>query len=231
MRQPDSRASGIPAGAVDPSLDGRPPSSLGLGGVGRHSRHQAPRHDTDAGATPTWARHNTGATPTLAPTPTLTRHRPSVAARCNEQVHLYHRGRRGGGARSDRPRSAAGAVGRRRGSDRGAVDPDVVEAALRRAWRVRQPGGVGLRYRAARPEGAAAGCAAVADAGRLRSRGALLRRRHRSGVHPGRVAEADRRQPRQGLPRDQDEGRPCAPVGGPRPGCGRCARIWGTISR
>ena len=61
--------------------------------------------------------------------------------------------------------------------------PDVVEAALRRAWRVGQPRGLGLRHRAVRPEGAAAWRAAVADARRVRSRGALLRRRHRPGVH------------------------------------------------
>ena len=75
------------------------------------------------------------------------------------------------------------------------------------------------------------GHAAVADAGRVRSAGAVLRGRHRPGVHPGGIAEADRRQPGQGLPRHQDEGRPPAPVGGSGQGAGDAQRIWAMISR
>ena len=43
--------------------------------------------------------------------------------------------------------------------------------------------------------------------------GALLRRWHRPGVHIGRVVETNRRQPRQRVPRDQNESRPRQTVG------------------
>ena len=49
---------------------------------------------------------------------------------------------------------------------------------------------------------------AVAHARRVRSGGALLRRRHRPGVHARCAAETDRRQPRQRLSRHQDESWP-----------------------
>ena len=136
------------------------------------------------------------------------RARARLGRRRGARLHLYRRHQR---RRDPRPRRAlprAAPRRRRRRPHRAALAEDVVGAALRRprrirwCWRSRRSTSrCGISPRSARP-------AAVADARRLRSAGAVLRRRHRPPVPDRPAAAAGRRLPRAGLSRDQDEGRP-----------------------
>ncbi len=126
----------------------------------------------------------------------------------------------------------AGDVRRRRGRrNRAALAQGLVGAALRRSRRPDGARHLRLRHGALGPEGAAGATAVMEFSRRLRSESALLRRRHRSRPAAGQAAAADRRQSRQGVSRDQDEGRPRAARRRTSTASRRCATTSATASR
>ena len=120
------------------------------------------------------------------------------------------------------------------------ADCELIEAVWQKVWWALHYGGRGgaavlalsaldmalwdLKARAREP-------AALSPAGRQRSQGAVLRRRHRPRPLGQGPAGADRRQPREGLPRHQDQGRARPAARGRRAHRAPCASTSATASR
>ena len=146
--------------------------------------------------------------------------------------YTYTVGRNGGAVDAVlRARARRDPDRRGRRPHRAPVAEGLVGAPLRRPRRTDRARALRLRHGALGPEGAPRRAAAVAPPRRLRPARALLRRRHRPRPAARRAAAPDRRQPRQGLSRHQDEGRAQAALPRTSSACAPCASTSAPTSR